>query len=184
MTSEIASRNACTRASPSGGRASSALAPMPDAADRDEPAEVARARPARRTRAPSRPAPAGSRCGPAPRPSAPLRARRGSRCASAPLRARRRRRRAAAASTSSIRSSRSLQPAERLAGDTRGRGRARIAAAERDARAAARTTSIFATDVSPTPRRGVLTMRFHDTSSSGFTSARRYASASLISRRS
>ena len=44
--------------------ASSALAPTPTPPIADEPAEVARARPARRTRAPSRPAPAGSRCGP------------------------------------------------------------------------------------------------------------------------
>ena len=44
--------------------------------------------------------------------------------------------------------------------------------------------SIFATDVSPTPRFGVLTIRFQLTSSSGFTSARRYASTSLTSRRS
>ncbi len=33
--------------------------------------------------------------------------------------------------------------------------------------------SILPTDVSPTPRLGTFTMRFHDTSSSGFTRARR-----------
>ena len=44
--------------------------------------------------------------------------------------------------------------------------------------------SILAIDVSPTPRLGVLTIRFQLTSSSGLTSARRYASASFTSRRS
>ena len=40
------------------------------------------------------------------------------------------------------------------------------------------------TDVSPTPRLGVFTTRRQLTSSSGFTSARRYARTSFTSRRS
>ena len=96
---------------------------------------------------------------------------------------RRRRRRRPRRSTSSISSSRSRDPAERLAGDAR-RGRRRAAPSRNVTPAPCAYASTFATDVSPTPRCGVLTMRFHDTSSSGFTSARRYASASLTSRRS
>ncbi len=44
--------------------------------------------------------------------------------------------------------------------------------------------STFATDVSPTPRLGTLTIRFQETSSSGLTMARRNERVSLISRRS
>ena len=45
--------------------------------------------------------------------------------------------------------------------------------AERAGPRPARTPRPCATDVSPTPRLGTLTIRFHATSSSGFTSARR-----------
>ena len=73
--------------------------------------------------------------------------------------------------------------AERLAASLRRRRRARSASRNVMPAPCAYAATLL-TDVSPTPRLGVLTTRRQLTSSSGFTSARRYARTSFTSRRS
>ena len=87
------------------------------------------------------------------------------------------------ASSSSITSSRSRMPPSALP-VTPGRGAVAQRLAERAGPRPARTPRPCARSCRRRRASGTLTMRFQPTSSSGFTSERRYASASFTSRRS
>ena len=75
-------------------------------------------------------------------------------------------------------------PVEPLEGAIRLEARRGFAASSSDTSCLAAYLASAAWDLSPTPRLGTLTTRSQETSSAGFTSSRRYASTSLISRRS